>query len=277
MIMMRLYSVLDRARKVGMEFNPDKCTFKRDSISSYGVTLSADGVKPDPRKIDAIKNLPEPRTESWLQSFLGIVNYLSRFSPNIAKMTCNLRALLKKNTEFLWLPQHSINFKAIVQELCSPKLLKYHDGAKKLYLEVDTSQKAIGMALMQSVQNEHESKAIDGQQENWVEASVNDWENPNDLLPVAYGSKTLTDAEGRYANIECELLGVVAGMEKFHRFCYGLSTIVLSDHKPLTSIVRKDLVNAPPRLQRLLLHLQKYDVTISYKPGKSMIFADHLS
>ena len=60
-----------------MKFNPDKCTFKRDSISFYGVTISADGEKPDPRKIDAIKNLPEPRTEALLQSFLGIVNYLS--------------------------------------------------------------------------------------------------------------------------------------------------------------------------------------------------------
>ena len=53
-----LYTVLDRAHKVGMKFNPDKCTFKRDSISFYGVTISADGVKPDPRKIEAIKNLP---------------------------------------------------------------------------------------------------------------------------------------------------------------------------------------------------------------------------
>ena len=96
-------------------------------------------------------------------------------------------------------------------------------------------------------------------------------------MPVAYGSKTLTDAEGRYANIKCELLGVVAGIEKFPTFCYGRSTIILSDHKPLTSIVRKDLVNAPLRLQRLLLCLQKYGVTIWYKPGKSMIFADHLS
>ena len=147
-------------------------------------------------------------------------------------------------------------------------------------MEVDASQKAIGMVLMQSVQKKHESKATDGQQENRVEASVNDWEKtiiPNNLLPVAYSSKTLTDAEGRYANTEHELLGVVAGMEKVHTFCYGWSTIVLSDHKPLTSIVRKDLGNAPPRLQRLLLHLQKYDVTIWYKPGKSMIFADHLS
>ena len=80
-----LYSVLDRAHDVGMRFNPDKCIFRQDSISFYGVTLSSEGIKPDPRKIEAIKNLPEPRSEALLQSFLGIVNYLSRFSPNIAK------------------------------------------------------------------------------------------------------------------------------------------------------------------------------------------------
>ena len=143
-----MYAVLDTARDVGMKFNPDKCVFKRDNISFYGVMLSADGVKPDPRKIEAIRNLPEPRSEPLLQSFLGIVNYLSRFSPNIAKMTVNLRALLKKENEFLWHPQHSKDFKAIVDELCSPKLLKYYNSKKKLYLEVDASQKAIGMALM---------------------------------------------------------------------------------------------------------------------------------
>ena len=71
--------------------------------------------------------------------------------------------------------------------MCSLKLPKYYDSTKKLYLEVDASQKAIGMAFMQSVQKEHESEAIDGQQENWVESSVNDWEKtiiPNDLLAV---------------------------------------------------------------------------------------------
>ena len=70
---------------------------------------------------------------------------------------------------------------------------------------------------------------------------------------------------------------MVAEVEKFHTFCYGRSTIVLSNHKPLTSIVRKDLVNAPPSLQRLLLRLQKYNATIWYKLGKNMISADHLS
>ena len=55
-----LYSVLDRACDVGMKFNPDKCIFKKDSISFYGITLSSEGLKPDPTKIETITNLPEP-------------------------------------------------------------------------------------------------------------------------------------------------------------------------------------------------------------------------
>ena len=77
-------------------------------------------------------------------------------------MTLNLRTLLKKENKFLWQPQHPKDFKAIVDELCSPKLLKYNDSKKKLYLGIDVSQKAIGMALMQSIQEEHENKAHDG-------------------------------------------------------------------------------------------------------------------
>ena len=275
-----LYAVLDRAREVGMRFNLDKCIFKQDSISFYGVTLSKHGVKPDPRKVQAVKQLPEPRTEALLQSFSGIVNYLLRFNPNIAKMPINLCGLLKKGNEFVWQEQHSNDFQAIIHELCSPKLLRYYDSKKDLYLEVDASQKAIGMALLQSVKNDHDHNEAHGVDKFTVDARVEDSEYkpiPHDLMPAAYGSKTLTDAESRYANIERELLGVVARVEKFHTFCYGRSTYVLSNHKPLSAIVKKDLVNAPPRLQRLLLRLQKYNIQIQYKPGKSMIFANHLS
>ena len=129
----------------------------------------------------------------------------------------NLRVLLKKGTEFLWHPQHSTDFKAIVDELCSPKLLKYYDSTKKLYLEVNASQKAIGMALLQSIQHDPENEA-DGCQEGGIECNSNSNAKsiiPTNLLPVAYGHKTLTDTGSWYANIERELLGVVASFTHF--------------------------------------------------------------
>ena len=90
----------------------------------------------------------------------------------------------------MWQQQHSRDFQANVQELCSPKLLKYYDSKKNLYPEVNASQKAIGMALLQSVQDEHQSKAHGV---HWVDAKIDSYENkpiPDDLLPVAYNSKT---------------------------------------------------------------------------------------
>ena len=80
-----------------------------------------------------------------------------------------------------------------------------------------------------------------------------------------------------YAPIEKELLAVVYGMERFHHYTYGRKVTVNSDHKPLESIVKKPLHRAPKRLQRMLLRLQGYDMTLRYLKGTEMYIADALS
>ena len=107
-----------------------------------------------------------------------------------------------------------------------------------------------------------------------LQSESNDRES---LYTIAYGSKTLTDVETRYANIECEILGEVGGLEKFNYFTYGWPVTVLTDHKPLIAILKKSLVNAPPRLQQLLLRLNNNNIELKWIPGKEMIFSDHLS
>ena len=88
--------------------------------------LSRDGVSPDPLKIEALKRLPEPKHEKLLQSFLGMVNYLSRFDSNIANMTHNLRELLKKGSEPKWTDTHTLDFCKIIDASTSEgKILKY--------------------------------------------------------------------------------------------------------------------------------------------------------
>ena len=139
--------------------------------------------------------------------------------------------------------------------LCSEgELLCYYRPDLELFLESNTSGIAMGMALLQSESNNREL-----------------------LYPIAYGSKTLTDAETRYANIECELLGVVGGLEKFHYFTFGRPVTVLTDHKPLTAISKKTLVNTPPGFSELLLRMSNYNIELNWIPGKEMIFSDHLS
>ena len=207
---------------------------------------------PDPAKIEALKNLPELKDEKLLQSFLGMVNYLSRFDPYMENMTHNLKSLLKKGTNPKWTDAHSLDLKRIIETLCKEgTVLKYYKPKLDLYLETDVSGKGIGMALLQSDDNERES-----------------------LYPIAYGSKTLTPAEMQYAR---ELLGMVGALEKFHYFTFGCPVTVLTDHKPLIAIAKKALMNAPPRLQRLLLRLNNYSVSLHWIPGKDMIFADHLN
>ena len=86
--------------------------------------------------------------------------------------------------------------------------------------------------------------------------------------PIAFASKALTGPETRYANIESELLAVVFGCERFYSYLYGQSVTVESDHKPLESIHMKHITSAPHRLQKMLLRLQPYNITIKYSPDK---------
>ena len=96
--------------------------------------------------------------------------------------------------------------------------------------------------------------------------------------PVAYASRALTKTEIQYAQIEKELLAIVFACEHFDAYLYGRDLVTVeSDHKPLENIVRKPLINAPQRLQRMLLRLQRYSLKVTYRKGKEMFLADTLS
>ena len=96
--------------------------------------------------------------------------------------------------------------------------------------------------------------------------------------PVAYASRALSPAETRYAQIEKELLAIVFGCDHFEAYVYGRDIVnVETDHKPLESIMLKSLDSAPKRLQRMLLHLQKYNLQVKYKRGDKLFLADTLS
>ena len=242
-----LHNLMQVACKYGAVFNPQKMHVKAPAINFFGCLYDANGVHLDPEKVDAVHALPAPTNVTELQEFLGMVTYPSPFICGLSTLTAPLQELLKKDADFTWNASYKSAFEQIKEAVVSDTTLRYFDPSLPMMIQVDASQVGLGAALLQNGR------------------------------PIAFASKALTKTKCRYANIEREMLAVVFGVEQFCTYIYGWSFMIESDHKLLESISRKNLADMPAWLQCMMLHLQGYDLTIHYCPGKEMVIPDTLS
>ena len=206
-----LETVLRRLTKIGLRMNFDKCVFRQNELLYLGEMITQQRVRPDPSKVQAIKDMPIPQDRKDLQRALGMVTYMARFVPNLSARTAVLRALLRKDVSWQWHPEHDKAWEDVKQILSNHPVLQYYDETTPLKVSTDASKDGIGSALLQEV---------DG---HW--------------MPVAYASRAMTESERSYAQIEKEMLGVVYGCERFHCYTYGRTFTVETDHKPLIVIL----------------------------------------
>ena len=242
-----LHNLMRVALQYGLVFNIDKCDIKQSNMKFFGLEFNADVVRPDPGRAADIQRMKAPQNVAQVQEFLGIATYMSPFIPNLSQQTATLRDLVKKDAEFIWTDSHNAAFEATKSLVCREVTLAYFDPQAESVIQVDASSRGLGAVLIQYEK------------------------------PIGFASKSLSDCEQRYANIEREMLAVVFGCERFHMYVYGKSFVLESDHKPLEMITLKNLAAAPQRLQRMFLRLQPYDFVLRYKPGKQMMLADAMS
>jgi len=217
-------------------------------MNFLGHRLSGDGIKPDPKKIEAILDMPLPSNKIELQRFLGMVNYLGKFLPNVLVITAPLRQLLQKETIFnIGTPQVDV-INQLKQKITATPVLQIYNPSSEIRLRTDASIDGLGAMLEQN--------------------------NNGEWHPIAYASRSTTNAE---KPIESEALSIVFGCERFHEYLYGRHFQIFNDHKPLKAIFEKPITKCPARIQRFMLRLQRYDFELSYSPGKSMIVAGALS
>uniref|UniRef100_A0A9J8CJP5 ribonuclease H n=1 Tax=Cyprinus carpio carpio TaxID=630221 RepID=A0A9J8CJP5_CYPCA len=213
-----LRKVLDRAREVNLRPNPQKCKFRLSEVSYVGHIFTSKGLQPDSAKTKAITEMPAPDNVTALQRFLGMINYLGKSIPNLSELSAPLRELTCKNTEWCWFKQHQDAFEVLKHRISSPPTLKYYDVLKPVTLICDASQFGLGAACLQ------------------------------EGAPVVYASRTLTQTEVRYAQIEKELLAIVFACTKFNDYIYGKQIHIETDHQPLVTILNKPIHTAPARL-----------------------------
>ena len=97
------------------------------------------------------------------------------------------------------------------------------------------------------------------------------------LHPIAFASKTLTGTECRYSNIEREALGMLHGLKKIPSLLLCKEFHIITDHKPLVAIFKKDMATLSQCIQHILLKSHQYRVQILYKPRPDIVIADWLS
>ena len=134
--------------------------------------------------------MPQPMKLKDLQTFPGMVQYLSKFSPIIAELTEPLWYLMKKHAPYAWGLEHNQVFDNIKKEIVQAPILRYYDPKKETVLQTDASIKGLGACLLQ------------------------------DGHPIYFASKSLQDAEPGYVAIELEAPAVAWAMEKFHHLLY---------------------------------------------------------
>ena len=242
-----LQNLTQIAHKYDLVFILQKTHMKVPAINFFGCLYDANGVHLDPGKVNAIHALPVPTNITELQEFLGLVTYPSPFIPGLSTLTAPLHELLKMDTDFIWNCTYNATFQQVKEAVISDTTLRYFNPSLPVTIQVDASQVGLGAACLQNGK------------------------------PIAFASKAHTKTEHQYANIEREMLAVIFGVEQFQTYVYGRSFTIESDHKPLESISQKNLADTPAHLQHMLLHLQGYNYTICYHPGKEMALPDTLS
>ena len=248
----RLQSVLQRIQTAGFTLNMEKCEFGKTSIKFLGHLINSDGITADPQKTAAIREMERPKSFPELRRFLGMVNQLGKFSPNIAELTKPMRELLSKKSTWLWGPNQDDTFQKVKSELASPPVLAWYDPSRDTKISADASSYGIGAVLMQH---------IEGQ-----------WK------PIAYASRSMTNTETRYAQIEKEALATTWAAEHFSDYITGRQVLIETDHKPLIPLLNtKHLDSLPPRVLRFCPRLMRFDYTVAHVPGTLLYTADTLS
>lgn len=248
----RLECVLKRLSANGLTLNPEKCEFKVTSVEFLGHQISEAGIAAAQNKVEAVLQMCPPTNSKELKRMLGMVDYMRKFDPKLAEVEVPMRKLLKQQNAWVWGPEQDKAFKRIKEMLSSfPTLVKF-DLRKKHRITADASSHSIGAALLQL------------EKESWQ--------------PVAYASRTMTETEKRYAQIEKEALAVTWACQKFDFYLVGTQFEVETDHKPLVPLLgEKDLSSLPLRIQRFRLRMMRYSYTIFHSPGSQMFIADNLS
>ena len=163
---------MEKCMENNLTLNSEKIQFKQTQVSFYGHVWSDQAISPDPKKIQALKHMEFPPDKETMRSFLGMINYLNRYSVLSAHLAAPLSSLTHQATDYKPGKVHLENFQQLKMEISNVRALPYFNVNAETTLQTDASKKGLGACLIQNGK------------------------------VVCYASRALTKTEQNYQNLE---------------------------------------------------------------------------
>ena len=231
-------------QREGLTLNDEKCQFGMSEVKFWGMVINEGGVQPDPDKVEALDGLQPPRNKDELVSFLCMMQSVSDFIPSFSMKAAPLRELINTKQRFKWQQSHQKCFNQLLSEFRKDVSLRYYDASKPTYLFTDAHITGLGAILAQG-------------------------DSVETARPVAVASRTTTDAEKRYPQIDLEGLAVDYALLRFRNYLLGSPTTVtvVTDHMPLCAIFNGNRTGSI-RTERYKQRNQDIRFKVVYQKGK---------
>ena len=273
-LLLKLDLFLKTVQELGLKIQPKKCTIGAKELKWLGHTITDEGIKPDSKMVETIKNWDPPTDSRELGALTGALNYFRKFLRNYSKRVKNISELVKKTGKYQkgrpvplaepWSSKHQVELDDIISELLKPPILMHPDFSPShgpFIISVDTSSHGVGMSLSQ---------------EQLVWNPVTQKKEMREVY-IAFGSKKLNDAQSKWSSYKMELYGLVTAVQKFRYFLLNRKFIIRTDNQALVMLMKSSSKEMPRQCFRWAQDLADYNFEIIHVPGKKMSLVDSIS
>eukprot|EP00253_Pinus_taeda_P011476 PITA_11476 len=234
-----LRQIFITCRKYGISLNPKKSLFALEEGKLLGHIISEDGIRIDPEIIQAILQIPYPRNRKELQAFLGKINFLRRFIPNLAELIRLLRNMLKKDAKVKWSLETKQAFENIKTALTQTPILTSPQLDKDFIIFSSASEHTIAIVLL---------KKYDQGNEN----------------PIALFSRALRDVPLKYQIMEKHAYALVKAIKDFRIYILYSHVIAYVPNSVVKDILTQEGLEG--KRGKWISNILEYDIEI--KPTK---------
>ena len=246
-----LQEVFNRLAKYKIKIRPDKCQFAQQSVPYLGFQVDSNGVRIKSKYKDKIQNIPTPQTLNQLRRFVGMIQYLHQFIPNLQQQLKPFHGLTQKGKIFHWDSYLDNAFNTIKQTIMNADMIHHPDPTKPFAVYCDASVDGVGAVLVQA----HDGK----------------------FRPVSFCSKLFNKTQRNWHVSEQEIYAVIHAVEKWRQYLIGNHFTVYTDHLNLQELFNRAKNFRAGKLYRWAVRLQEFDFTARHIPGCNNIMADYMS